>query len=132
MKKVFILLTIVGVSIAGISVAVAKSQVATIQSGKSLTITKASTTAKLTTAVKASYIGRAPLWITNTVSRKNAFGIYEKSGENFFGITEINKGYPCEYTFTGIKDTKSKWLNETENAAISGTFYINNGLDSEK
>ncbi len=132
MKKIIVFLTVLGISLVGITVVFAKSEVATIQSGKSFSITKADTTAELTTSVKPSYVGRTPFWITNQVYRKKTLGIFEKAGEKFFAITELNKGYPVEYTLVGVKDTKSTWINETENAAISATFYINNGHDSAK
>ena len=49
MKKIIVFLTVLGIRLVGITVVFAKSEVATIQSGKSFSITKADTTAELPT-----------------------------------------------------------------------------------
>ena len=112
MKKVVSILTIIMlVACSMLGVVSAKSQDGSIGYHENVYFVKYSTEGKFHTSIVASNVINGTIKVENTIQRKNLFGNW------------VNKDNDLETT----ADTRTIWLNETQNSFLQGRFYINNG-----
>ena len=129
MKKVVSILTIIIlVACSMLGVVSAKSQSGSIGYHEIVSFVKYSTEAKFHTSIKSSNVLNGPITVENTIQRKNSKGTWVNKDNGFFNMTYVNQDSKINYNLGSTDDTRTLWLNETQNSFLQGTFYINNGF----
>ena len=128
MKKVVSILTIIMlVACSMLGVVSAKSQDGSIGYHENVYFVKYSTEGKFHTSIVASNVINGTIKVENTIQRKNLFGNWVNKDNDFFYMSYANQTSEINYDLETTADTRTIWLNETQNSFLQGRFYINNG-----
>lgn len=129
MKKVVMMFVLVVMCLTFLQGANAKSLRDQVLSGRTAVgIIKYSTEARFHTSMVALQISRGPVQVENTIQRQNSQGNWTNRANRIRIVSQINQDiYYDNFDLNGVADTRTLWLNETDNSYIIGDFYINNG-----
>ena len=128
MKKVVSILTIIMlVACSMLGVVSAKSQDGSIGYHETVYFVKYSTEGKFHTSIVSSNVINGPIKVENTIQRKNSSGRWVNFANAFYNMSYANQTSEINYDLEKTDDTRTIWLNETQNSFLQGRFYINNG-----
>ena len=128
MKKVVSILTIIMlVACSMLGVVSAKSQDGSIGYHEIVSFVKYSTEGKFHTSIKSSNVINGTIKVENTIQRKNSSGTWVNKANGFFYMSYANQISEINYDLKTTDDTRTLWLNETQNSFLQGRFYINSG-----